>query len=156
MIKKVLFVCLGNICRSPSAESVFRQRASLLSWPLELDSAGTISTHSGERSDPRSIHHAEKRGYQMTHLARQIKAEDFLKYDLILVMDQSNYRNVKSICPEEQVSKIKMLTDFCGSGRYEAVPDPYYGSGADFELVLDIIEDAWSGFQKTYFPSAKP
>jgi protein-tyrosine-phosphatase len=156
MIKKVLFVCLGNICRSPSAEAVFRQRASQISWSIEFDSAGTISTHSGERSDPRSIRHAEQRGYQMTHLARQIQPMDFLTHDLILVMDESNYRNVNAVCPSGESGKIKMLTEFCHTNSFKTVPDPYYGSGEDFELVLDIIEEAWEGFYKTYFPSAKP
>lgn len=154
MIKKVLFVCLGNICRSPSAEAVFRQKASAIGWPLDFDSAGTIATHSGERSDHRSIKHASKRGYEMTHLARQIKAEDFSTYDLILVMDESNYKNVSAICPAEYKTKIKMLTDFCKGGEHKTVPDPYYGSEPDFELVLDIIEEAWDGFRETYLPSA--
>jgi protein-tyrosine phosphatase len=156
MVKKVLFVCLGNICRSPSAEAVFRQRASELFWNIEFDSAGTIATHSGERSDPRSILHAALRGFEMTHLARQIVPEDFEKHDLILVMDQSNYRDVCGICPREHSAKVKLLTDYCEDGFYDNVPDPYYGSSADFELVLDIIEEAWAGFQGTYFPSAKP
>lgn len=156
MIRKILFVCLGNICRSPSAEAVFRQKALSLAWPLEFDSAGTIATHSGERSDARSILHAAKRGYPMTHLARQITSEDFSVFDLILVMDQSNFRNVSQVCPPEYKTKIKMLTDYCPDGVHKLVPDPYYGSEGDFELVLDIIEDAWNGFQKNYFPSAKP
>jgi protein-tyrosine phosphatase len=154
MIKKVLFVCLGNICRSPSAEAVFRQKASGIGWPVEFDSAGTIATHSGERSDPRSIEHASKRGYEMTHLARQIKTEDFSTYDLILVMDESNFRNVTGICPPEHKTKIKMLTDFCVEGIHKTVPDPYHGSEQDFELVLDIIEEAWVGFRQAYLPSA--
>jgi protein-tyrosine-phosphatase len=155
MVKKVLFVCLGNICRSPSAEAVFRQRASQVSWKIEFDSAGTIATHIGERSDPRSILHAEKRGYKMTHIARQIREKDFSDFDLVLVMDQSNYNDVVRVSPPEFTNKIKMLADFC-EGAYKTVPDPYYGSGSDFELVLNIIEKAWEGFYKTYFPSANP
>lgn len=92
----------------------------------------------------------------MTHLARQIKSEDFSIYDLILVMDQDNFKNVMQICPLEHKTKIKMLTDYCNIGSHQKVPDPYFGSEADFELVIDIIEEAWQGFQKAYFPSEKP
>lgn len=150
MLKKILFVCLGNICRSPSAEAVFRRKAQSLSWGLVFDSAGTVANHVGEKSDPRSIDHAVKRGYLMTHLARQVGLNDFEEFDLILVMDQSNVANVNKVCPPHLQSKVKMLSDYCGNKSYTHVPDPYYGSAQDFELVLDIIEDAWVGFEQAH------
>ena len=92
----------------------------------------------------------------MNHRARQINQTDFEKFDLIFVMDQKNLTDVSSLCPAEHKSKIKMLTDLRVSQNYDMVPDPYYGGPQDFETVLDIVEDAWQGFLKTYFPSAKP
>lgn len=154
--QKVLFVCLGNICRSPSAESIFRKKSAELKLNIEYDSAGTAAYHIGERSDPRSIKHAENRNYEMKHLARQLSVKDFDKFDIIFVMDDSNYKNVMSICPEGSRHKVQLLTDHKVKQKYNHVPDPYYGNGSDFELVLDIIEDSWLGFLKTYFPSANP
>ena len=156
VVKKVLFVCLGNICRSPSAEAVFRKKAKQASLNLEFDSAGTIDYHQGERSDPRSIKHAEQRGYEMTHLARQIRTSDFADFDLILVMDQKNLTDVKAVAPASSHAKIKLLTDYKKSKGMDCVPDPYYKEAQDFELVLDLIEDAWLGFVSNHFPSAKP
>ena len=150
-MKNILFVCLGNICRSPSAEAVFRKKASALSLDLIFDSAGTSGNHVGERSDQRSIKHAEQRGYEMTHLARQIAPADFERFDLILVMDQNNFKSVEKICPAKFHGKIKMLADYCKTEAYVEVPDPYYGAANDFETVIDIIEEAWEGFLRTHF-----
>ena len=149
-IESILFVCLGNICRSPSAEAVFRKKLKECNIPIYCDSAGTAGYHIGERSDARSIQHAEKRGYKMTHLARQLKPDDFEKFDLILVMDQDNHHKTISICPSRELkAKVKMLTDFCQNVNPGYVPDPYYGTPTDFENVLNIVEDACSGFIKS-------
>lgn len=155
-MKKVLFVCLGNICRSPTAEAIFRKKASEAGLDLQFDSAGTIDFHQGDPSDPRSIQHAEARGYEMTHLARQIKPQDYDDFDLILVMDQSNLNNVRAGAPTGALEKIKMLREFTSSMSDDHVPDPYYGSAHDFEHVIDLIEDSWKAFAATYFPSTKP
>ena len=154
--QKVLFVCLGNICRSPSAEAVFRKKSAEENLNLIFDSAGTIGHHSGEKSDPRSIRHAADRGYEMNHSARKISLEDFEVFDLVLVMDHKNYMDVLNLCPEGRSHKVKKIREFRESHSLEIVPDPYYGSADDFELVLDLIEDSWLAFKKHYFPSAIP
>lgn len=151
----MLFVCLGNICRSPTAEAVFRKRCETLMLDLSFDSAGTSSNHVGETSDPRSIRHAELRGYSMTHRARQIQNEDFDLFDLILTMDDSNFGNVMEMFeaysksnPGQGLSsqKIMKVTDFCQRAELDHVPDPYYGKAVDFELVIDLLEEAAEGF----------
>ena len=154
--KKVLFICLGNICRSPSAEAVFRKKAKDLGLDLQFDSAGTIDHHRGEKSDHRSIRFAEKRGYEMRHLARQLGESDFTEFDLLLVMDYRNEEHVLRIAPPEHRHKIDLITRHCSVHASEIVPDPYYGGPADFELVLDLLEASWIGFVKRYFPSAMP
>jgi protein-tyrosine phosphatase len=147
-LKKVLFVCLGNICRSPTAEAVFRKYSEKFSIDFEFDSAGTSANHVGEFSDPRSIHFAEKRGYEMKHRARAITYQDLDHFDLILTMDSSNHANVLKLAngTPEKLSKIQKVTDYCRGPHSGTVPDPYYGIDRDFELVLDLLEDAAEGF----------
>lgn len=154
MIKKVLFLCLGNICRSPTAESIFRKKAHERGLQIEFDSAGTSSLHAGEKSDPRSIRHAKLRGYELTHLSRPLTISDFKNFDLILAMDESNIKNALKIAPKEFIKKLKLVTEYCKSSdlnevtnpnyssisQYTHVPDPYYGDSADFNLVIDILE----------------
>lgn len=143
---RILFVCLGNICRSPSAEAVFQKRFSEMGIQAHLDSAATSHFHVGHPSDPRSISHAEKRGYKMTHLGRQLSLEDFDNFDLIFGMDDSNIANILKICPDHHKHKVSLLTQFAKNKHYLHVPDPYYGQPEDFELVLDIIENCAEGF----------
>lgn len=144
---KVLFVCLGNICRSPAAEGVFRHmvREAGLESKIKIDSAGTGGWHEGDAPDGRMIHHASQRGYDIRDLeARQIRApEDLHEYDYILTMDESNLRNVRALdVKREHHDKIRPLVSFCRIHAVKEVPDPYYREADGFEYVLDLIEDA--------------
>lgn len=152
--QKVLFVCLGNICRSPTAEAVFKKKNQDLKMDILFDSAGTSANHVGETSDPRSIHHAQLRGYVMDHQARQLTFKDLIEFDLILTMDESNFQNTWNLAKGDSqlVSKIQKITDFCSPEvrlkTKNAVPDPYFGGAQGFEEVLDILENAAQGFFK--------
>jgi len=144
----VLFVCMGNICRSPSGEAVMRKlvkRASLEA-EIECDSAGTIAYHEGEPADARMKRHAIKRGYKLTSIARRFRNIDFESFNYIIAMDRSNYTDLMSFDHDKIfTSKIFMMTDFTKNGKYSEVPDPYYGGPEGFENVLDILEDSCSG-----------
>jgi protein-tyrosine phosphatase len=145
--KKILFVCLGNICRSPAAEAVFagivKKKGNVPEF--EIDSAGTSAWHAGERADARMRSHAGKRGYNLTSLARRFRPEtDFDHFDLIIAMDDNNLYDLNTMARSEaDRKKLRKMTDF-SSNRfgYSSVPDPYYGGEDGFELVLDILEDA--------------
>ncbi len=147
---KVLFVCLGNICRSPTAEAIFRKMSAAHGEGWHFDSAGTANYHVGERSDQRSIHHAEKRGYRMTHLARQVQVQDFEIFDWIFAMDQKNLKHLMDMSPEAHREKVKLVTEYCQGENPGLIPDPYYGGEQDFELVLDLLEDAATEFFKKH------
>lgn len=147
--QRILFVCLGNICRSPSAEAVFTglvKKAGLLD-KIEIDSAGTSGFHAGEPADKRMQTHAIKRGYNLTSLSRPVdKANDFDDFDMIIGMDDSNMDNLHQMAPTlESTEKLYKMTDFCSEFDYDHVPDPYYGGAEGFELVLDLLEDACNG-----------
>lgn len=148
---RVLFVCLGNICRSPAAEEVLRVRAAAFAptMPLEIDSAGTYSGHRGELPDPRMRRCAQARGYCMTHRARPLQVRDFSLFDAILVMDDNNYDTVCRMAPDAEArEKVLRTADFL-TGEYatkSTIPDPYYGDMADFEYVLDLLENAMDEF----------
>ncbi len=146
-MKKVLFVCLGNICRSPSAEGVFTKMVvdAGLADVISIDSCGTAAHHTGEPADPRMIEHAKKRGYELTSIARGIQKKDFQEFDYILTMDNSNYNNVVAMAADIDKHKIRRLTDFCTDHPHDQIPDPYYGGADGFELVLDLLEDACQG-----------
>jgi protein-tyrosine phosphatase len=148
----LLFVCLGNICRSPAAEGVMRRvvEAAGLGRVVHIDSAGTGDWHIGHLADPRMRKAAEARGYELEHRARQIQVQDFDRFSLIVTMDQSNYQNVSKLAPhDEAVIKIKTFTSFCSHHKIGEVPDPYYGSAKDFDHVLDILEDGCQGILHT-------
>jgi protein-tyrosine phosphatase len=144
----VLFVCMGNICRSPTAHGVFRQyiAESGLTHLVTVDSAGTHAYHVGEAPDARSQTHALKRGYDLSDLAaRQLEDSDFDHYDLLLVMDWENYALTEQRCPPNKKHKIRRLTEFCKVNQASVVPDPYYKGSEGFEEVLDLVEDACDG-----------
>ncbi|KAB2837199.1 MAG: low molecular weight phosphotyrosine protein phosphatase [Melioribacteraceae bacterium] len=145
---RVIFVCLGNICRSPSAEAVMNSLIEKkgLSGKIECDSAGTIAYHAGEPADPRMKKHALKRGYNLTSIARKFTAEDFENFDYIIAMDRSNYTDILALDKNaEFVDKISMMTNYCTEHDDDDVPDPYYGGPQGFEHVLDLLEDATAG-----------
>jgi protein-tyrosine phosphatase len=142
----VLFVCLGNICRSPSAEAVFKKKAADNGLIIEIDSAGTAGYHKGASPDKRSQAVGIERGYSFKALrCRKVVEQDFEKFDYILGMDNQNIENLLNACPEEFKHKVSLLLSFCGSEEQE-VPDPYYGGKGGFEYVLDLIEQGSDGF----------
>ncbi len=146
---KILFVCLGNICRSPSAEAVMNAfvKTAGLEDGIKSDSAGTIGMHAGHAADSRMKKYASKRGFDLTSISRQIKAElDFEEFDMIIAMDHSNYLDIMALDTDGSYKdKICKMTDFCTAMEYGEVPDPYYGGDEGFELVLDILEDSCRG-----------
>lgn len=150
---RVLMVCMGNICRSPTAEAVLRHKLAqtgLDSW-VEVDSAGTHGSHVGSPPDSRSQAHAQRRGYKLQHLrARKVHQNDFHHFDLILAMDWDNLSRLQEVCPGvEAQSKLRRLTEFVHARSpligTEIVGDPYYGGPAGFEAVLDVVEAACDG-----------
>lgn len=142
----VLFVCLGNICRSPSAEAVFKKKASDHGIAIKIDSAGTAGYHKNAAPDKRSQAVGEERGYSFKGLkCRKVVERDFEKYDYILGMDNANVENLLAICPEEYQHKVALFLSFSQSTEQE-VPDPYYGGKGGFEYVLDLIEHGSDGF----------
>lgn len=144
----ILMCCMGNICRSPTAEGVLRAKldAAGLTDRVELDSAGTHDYHVGRAPDARSQRHALQRGYDLSALrARQVGVADFDRFDLVLAMDLANMAALRRLHPEVGPDKLRLLMSFATVHRVEEVPDPYYGEGGGFERVLDYIEDACDG-----------
>lgn len=145
---RVLLVCMGNICRSPTAEGVLRQyiKNNGLGDKVEVDSAGTHGYHVGEAPDSRTQRAASARGYNLTQLrARKVARQDLDYFDLILAMDKSNLDNLWRMATPEQKERIKLFMDYAKNFDDDEVPDPYYGLGHGFDLVLDMVEDAAQG-----------
>lgn len=147
MKKSILFVCMGNICRSPSAEAVMTEyvKKTGLEAKIKCDSAGTIGYHAGEQADKRMQKHALKRGYNLTSISRQLRSSDFNDFNYIIGMDDENMHDMKAFMPKTFKAKLSKMTDFCKGTNPGYVPDPYYGGAEGFEQVLDLLEDACSG-----------
>lgn len=147
-VVRVLFVCTGNICRSPTAEGVFKhmvEQAGLAERVLS-DSAGTHDYHIGEQPDPRTREAAARRGYDLSPLrGRQVSKKDFDEFDYVLAMDETNRRLLERQCPSQHAHKLKLFLDFAGDPALREVPDPYYGGAQGFERVLDLVEEASRG-----------
>ena len=145
---RVLFVCLGNICRSPTAEAVFRAVAAREApeLSLEIESAGTAGYHIGEPPDARSQAAAQRRGYDLSLLrARKVAPEDFTRFDFILAMDRENLTTLRRLAPAAAHSRIRLFLEFAPEADAPEVPDPYYGGANGFEQVLDLVEAASRG-----------
>lgn len=148
MVTRILFVCMGNICRSPTAEGVVRTfvEQAQLADRVELDSAGTHGYHIGNPPDPRAQEAALRRGYDLSALrARRVNEFDFVRFDRILAMDRDNLALLRQAAPVEHRHKLGLLLDYAENFDDEEVPDPYYGGAAGFERVLDLVEDAARG-----------
>ncbi len=139
---RILFVCLGNICRSPAAESIFSHliKARNAQDRVSCDSAGTASYHQGEKADPRMLQALRAQGYPEPSRSRPVISSDFYNFDLILAMDRSNYNNLRKSCPKPELQgKIKLFCSF-GITHEEEVPDPYYGGNQGFTMVIKLVE----------------
>lgn len=151
--KRILFVCLGNICRSSSAEGIMKKLVQQAGREEEfyIDSAGILSYHQGELPDSRMRAHAARRGYNLVHRSRPVRTDDFYDFDLIIGMDDRNIDDLKDRAPSiETTRKIRRMTDFCTHFTHaDHVPDPYYGGSEGFEHVLDLLEDACAGLLTT-------
>lgn len=145
-MKRVLFICLGNICRSPAAEAILRARAADREIAVHIESAGTGGWHQGDPADARMIRAAARRGYSLArHRARQVALSDFYEFDYLLAMDLRNQSDLLAIAPPNRECDIRLFLDFAESAVRET-PDPYYGGPDGFEAVLDLLEAGADGF----------
>lgn len=144
--RRILFFCMGNICRSPTADGVMRAKLAAAGLDIEVDSAGTHGWHVGAPPDERSQAHARRRGYDLSPLrARQLVAQDFERFDLVLAMDADNLAHAEALCPPGRRHRLKLLLDYAPHLGRRHVPDPYYGGAAGFDEVLDLVETACDG-----------
>lgn len=147
--KKVLFVCLGNICRSPLAEAIFKHKvlSKDLGHLFEIDSCGTSNYHIGDIPDPRTFAIAGKHGIKVEHIVRQLTSKDLEIYDYILAMDNNNFKNIVRLSDSDNhKQKVFMMRDFEPMGKGKEVPDPYYGNEKEFQEVFDILDRSIDGF----------
>ncbi|MEZ9300667.1 low molecular weight protein-tyrosine-phosphatase [Vibrio splendidus] len=141
-MKKILVVCMGNICRSPTGEALLRKKAQQMDIDVTVDSAGTIGFHQGNPPDSRSKSAGENRGYSFKGVtSRKVVMNDFDEFDLILAADKANLDDLTNQCPAHLQYKLALFLSF-GESQYQEIPDPYYGEGNGFELVLDLIEES--------------
>jgi protein-tyrosine phosphatase len=149
MTTRLLFVCLGNICRSPSAENIMRHLLAQrqMAADVSCDSAGTASYHVGNPPDRRMTAAAKRRGIDLVGQARQFEAADFEQFDWVLAMDKENYANILRLDPAGKYRhKVKLMCEFCRHHTDQEVPDPYYGGSEGFDYVIDLLLDACEGF----------
>jgi protein-tyrosine phosphatase len=140
---KILFVCLGNICRSPAAEGIFNHKAREAGLPVSADSAGISAWHAGEKADRRMRQTAKNRGYDLTSISRPLISSDFEDFDYLIAMDDQNYDDLQAKAPDSgHLKKILRMRDFFSDKRFDHVPDPYNGGSKGFEMVIDLLEDA--------------
>lgn len=146
-VKSILFVCLGNICRSPAADGVMRKKAEEAGLDLRIDSAGIGAWHVGQLPDLRMRQCGRKRGYDFSHRARQVRAADFGDFDIIMGMDAQNMADLRRLAPtDEAKGRIRLMADYLTAHKgQKSIPDPYYGDEADFDFALDLVEDAADG-----------
>lgn len=146
---RILFVCLGNICRSPAAEGIFTHLIKKygLEASVSCDSAGTAGYHEGQGAYPKMKKIAAQRGYNLTSISRPVKPHrDFANFDMIVAMDDQNFADLTRMAPDAKMgAKIYRMTDFSARYKYSHIPDPYYGDSKDYELVIDLLEDACEG-----------
>ncbi|MDD4087334.1 MAG: low molecular weight phosphotyrosine protein phosphatase [Bacteroidales bacterium] len=139
----ILFVCLGNICRSPAAECIFKHKAHKAGLAVTVDSAGTSAWHAGEKADRRMQQTAKNRGYELTSISRPVTSSDFDKFDYLIAMDDHNYDDLRQKAGNAaQMDKVLRMRDFFSDKLYDHVPDPYYGGDQGFETVINLLEDA--------------
>lgn len=153
---RILFVCLGNICRSPAAEIIFRHQIAEAGCAdaFEVDSAGTIGFHAGKQPDPRMCESLQRRGYPIVGRSRQIRTSDLEHFDLILTMDEANYSDVRSLDPDRKFHhKIKPFVSYLQHQDATHIPDPYYGGQRGFEHVIDLLSDGCQGLLESLKPS---
>lgn len=145
-VNSILFVCMGNICRSPTAEAVFRHKAKEKGIKIDIDSAGTVGSHAREKPDHRAQKVGASRGYSFDKIkARKVTEKDFAKFDMILAMDERNIKDLKKVAPIEYINKVQLFLNYADNFEDNEVPDPYYGGAQGFRYVLDLVEDASEG-----------